>query len=391
MRDVRQDRRLHEPAAIRVDLHLAAGEHLGALRAGVVQVALHDVHLHLRGHRAYVDVVAVRLALAQALRELHQLLRQLRRDALVDVDSLHRGAGLPGVGERAPSELERGGVQLGVVQHDRGVLPAQLQHAGDHLLGRGDVHLAAGGDRPGEHDHVHTALDQLRADVSLAVHHLQKAARDPCLLEQSAQALGDERRELARLEHHAVPGHERHHHVAGRNRERIVPGRDDPDHTARIEPEVGLLVREHVEGNPLVPQQTLGLPREVPGEIRDREHLHEERLVEGLAVLAHEEVGDLVSPIEHQLLEPPQDLPAILDRPGRPILLGCPGRGRCLAHLRGACDADLPDEPAAARLVHGQRSVRGDRPLEWPRALRRTCGQRFRERFGHRAPPEENR
>jgi hypothetical protein len=148
-------------------------------------------------------------------------------------------------------------------------------------------------------------------------------------------------------------------------------------------------VREHVQGETFVLQQPFGLPREVVGEVRDREHLHEQRLVPGLAVLADDEVGELVGPVEHQLLEARQHLPALLVRPRGPLLLGgarCRGR---FAHLRGSRDAHLPDQLAASRLVHGERAVRRDRALDGSRSVRRAdCGplHRFRDGLGHGTP-----
>ena len=122
-----------------------------------------------------------------------------------------------------------------------------------------------------------------------------------------------------------------------------------------------------MERDALVAQQARRVLREVVRQIGDGEHFHEERLVARLAVLADEQIGDLVGAIEHELLEPAQRRGAFGERLARPLLLGSMrGRGR-FAYLRRRRHADLADELPAARLVDGQGAVRGDGPLRGTR------------------------
>src|SRR5438105_5837409 len=133
---VREHGRLHVPAAVRSDFHLAAREYLRASLARVVQVPPDDVHLHLRRPGADVDVVAVRLSLPQPLRQRDDLLRERRGDALVDVHALDGRARLARVREGSPGYLRGGAVQIGIREHDGRILATQLEHAGNHLLRR---------------------------------------------------------------------------------------------------------------------------------------------------------------------------------------------------------------------------------------------------------------
>ena len=222
-RRVGQHGGLHETRAFGRHLDPATGEDLRSALPGFLEVPPHDLHLHLRGHRADVDVVAVGLALAQLFRQRHHFFSERLRHVLLHVDALDGRAGLPGVGERAPGDLLRGGVEVGVVENDRGVLAAELEHAGDHLLRGGDVHLAPGGDRPGEHDHLDAGADQLSPDVAPALHHAEEPARQTGLLEKRSGLLQDDGGELARLHHHPVARHQRGERIADRDRERIVP------------------------------------------------------------------------------------------------------------------------------------------------------------------------
>src|SRR5439155_21077832 len=138
------------------------------------------------------DVITVRIALPQFPGTGDDLFGEALRYALVNVNALHGGAGLTGVGEGAPGDLLRRCVQVGIRKDDGRILADQLQHAGDHLLGGGEVHLPARSDRAGEHDHVDAAADELRADVPLSLYDAEEHARVPSLLDEIARPLQDD-------------------------------------------------------------------------------------------------------------------------------------------------------------------------------------------------------
>src|SRR5581483_669930 len=212
-----------------------------------------------------------------------------------------------------------------------------------------------------------------------ALHHSEETARQAGFLEQRARLLQDDRRELARLHHHRVSRHQRGCRVADGDRERIVPGGDDPDHAARIEPQVGLLVGEEVQGDLLVAEALPGVIRVPVHRIGDRQHLHEQRLVPRLAVLPRQVIAEIRGPFEQQVLEAKQHGTAGGDRLLRPLRLRDAGLLDRLPDLLRSRDAHLAQELAAAGLVHRQRA------LLRHRALRGFL--RDRDCFRHVRPP----
>ena len=320
----------------------------------------HDLDLRLRGHRADVHVVLVRIALAELPGQRDHLLGEGPGHALVNVHALDRGAGLPRVRERAPGDLLRGGVQVRVGEHDGRILSPELQHAGDHLLGSREVHLLPGGDRAGEYDHLHPAPDQLRAHLAPALHHAEEPAGQARLLQESARLLHHDGGELARLHDHRVAGHQRGGGVAHRDRKRIVPGRDDADHPAGVEAQVRLLVREQVQRDLLVGEHLLGMGRIPVHRVRDRQHLHEEGLVAGLPVLPRDVVAELLGAGEQQLLEPEQHGAPFRDGLARPLSLRRAGLLHGFPDVGSAGDAHLAEQLAGPRFVDGQRALGRD-------------------------------
>ena len=57
-------------------------------------------------------------------------------DAAVDVEPLVRHADLAGADEATPDDAVGGGVYVGVVEHEQGVLAAELERRGDEALRR---------------------------------------------------------------------------------------------------------------------------------------------------------------------------------------------------------------------------------------------------------------
>ena len=96
--------------------------------------------------------VVPRIAHGESADPLLDQLSKLVGHRLDDQHPLHGGAPLAGVGERPGDDVGRRGVQVGVAQHDRRVLAAELEHQRHHA--RLTRQLLPGLRRAGERDHV---------------------------------------------------------------------------------------------------------------------------------------------------------------------------------------------------------------------------------------------
>lgn len=70
----------------------------------------------------------------------------------MDIETLHRGAGLAVIDEPTPEQPLGDGLGVGIGQHDPGIVAAQLQREPLHRLGGRHHHLLAGVNRAGQHD-----------------------------------------------------------------------------------------------------------------------------------------------------------------------------------------------------------------------------------------------
>ena len=182
-RDALEDGRLVEVRA-EVGPRLAAGQHPGALRDGVVHVAYDGVELLLGDQRAHVVAPVERRAEGHRLGALHEPLDEPVVDLVGDEHPLHRDAELAGVGEARPHRAFRRLVEVGVAQDQDRVLAAELQRAADQPLRAALGDQLAGGRRAGEADVVRAA-DDLRPEVRAgAGDDLPEVLREAGLLEQ---------------------------------------------------------------------------------------------------------------------------------------------------------------------------------------------------------------
>ena len=105
---------------------------------------------------------------AQVLGLVDELVQELVVHPLVDVDPLDAGAGLAGVGARAPQRGVGGGLDVGVLVDEQRVLAAGLDHHRGERLGAGGHHLLAGGRRAGERDLADAGAAQRGAGLAEA-------------------------------------------------------------------------------------------------------------------------------------------------------------------------------------------------------------------------------
>ena len=212
--------------------------------------------------------------------------------------------------------------------------------------------LAADLDRAGEEDLPRRRLAQRLADRAAAVDDPHQALGQARLLERLADPLAEQRRQARRLEDDAVAGHQRHRHLVERDRPRVVPGRDHPDDAERLVAELRLLREEqglaHADrlvGEDLRP--VVGAPVE---DVDRRDDLHRVALGDRLALLAGEELGDLVDLLDQHVGGPAQVAGAVGERELRPERLHLGDVVDDRLHLVGLDRLDRADQLAGRRV-----------------------------------------
>ena len=201
-----------------------------------------------------------------------------------------------------------GAVEVGVAQDQHRVLAAELERAADQPVGALLRDQLAGGGRAGEADVV-GALDHRRAE--LAARARRRRSTGPGGKPASSSSCGAEQRREHRLGvglgDHRVAGEQGREAVAQRHRERVVPRRDDPDdalgHVVDLDPgqprddaELALGVEVLVRRAGVVARGQRDVQRLVEG------------VLAGLAGLPADQVDDLVLAVEHQVVQPQQQL-----------------------------------------------------------------------------------
>ena len=174
----------------------------------------------------------------------------------------------------------------------------------------------------GERDLVAARVDERRAGRAVAGHELEHPLGEPGVGEQARERLAHERRDLARLQHHGVAGHERLHGRVHAQHEREVPGGDDPDDAHRPPREHELLRLQQVEALLAVAQE-LARALGVEGErVAAREHLGRQRLHAGLAGVAADGLRDLVRALDQEVARAQEEAAPLLEAERCPRRLG---------------------------------------------------------------------
>ena len=153
-----------------------------------------------------------------------------------DVDPLDATAALARIVEGAVDEVLGGEGDVCVLEHEGGILAAELEARGDEVpLRERAVDLVAPAHRAGERDVAEgPGVDQARRRRVVHRHRLDEARRCARFEKSALELIGDERRLRGVLhEHRIARQHRRHDHVH-RDRERIVPGRDVEHDTDRL-------------------------------------------------------------------------------------------------------------------------------------------------------------
>ena len=249
-------------------------------------------------------------------------------------------------------------MHVGVAEHEHRVLATELERAADEPLGAPLGDDPAGGGGAGEADVVGVRDDRATHLGTGAGDDLPGLGREAGLLEQLGGEQRGEHGLRVGLGHHRVAGQERRDAVAERHRERVVPRRDDADDTLRHAVDLGTGEhREHAADAPGVEVLVGGAGVVARGE-REVGDL-EVGVLAGLARLPHDEVDELLLPVEEQVVQPQERRRPVVDGGGRPRRLRPARAGERLGHVGRARLRDVRERRAADRRRDGDRLTGG--------------------------------
>ena len=186
-------------------------------RLRIFHMRFHDPQLPLPDHRPHIRLRIHAIAHAQLLRFLRAGGDKRFVQTAMHVAALDRQACLPRVDERSPHRRTRSHVQVGIVQHQHGIFPTQLQHHRKQALRRGGGDPLTGRNAAGKYQLVDRRTQQRRPRRALANHHLKHILGHTRTVQQRRQLQRRQRRQLRRLQHHRVPRNQRRKCLCCRN------------------------------------------------------------------------------------------------------------------------------------------------------------------------------
>ncbi len=210
----------------------AAEEQLCTLLDGDIDVAVGGFNLagiHLRPH---FNRLVQSVADLELFSPFDKPFREVLRNALLQQDAAGGGAALAGGAEGAPERAVEREIEIGVVEHDHGVLAAHLKR---HLLegGRGLLcHQRAHFARSGKADGTDIGMLHQRVAhrTSAAVHNVQHAVRYAGVHQGLDQVVDRKRRVGGRFDHAGVTRNQGREQLPARDGHGEVPRRDHPHH-----------------------------------------------------------------------------------------------------------------------------------------------------------------
>ena len=157
-------------------------------------------------------------------------------DTRGDDDARGRGAALAGGEECRLRHGLDGDLEVGVIEHDGGVLAAHFELELAANLDRGQSNALAGADRAGEGDGVDVLGFQhgLADHRALAHHQVQHALGQAGADQDIDDSPGRARNQVGRLDHHGIAKGQRRGDLPGRDGDGEVPRRDDADDANRL-------------------------------------------------------------------------------------------------------------------------------------------------------------
>ena len=206
------------------------------------------------------------------------------------VAALDRQARLSGIDERSPHRRARSHVHVGIVEHEHGIFPAQLQHHGKQALRRGRRDPLPGRNAAGENQLVDRRTQQRRSGRALADHDLKHILGHARRVQQRRQFQRHQRRQLRRLQHHGIARHQRRQRLRRRNRKRIIPRRNDSDHAMRFahQPSALQLGDQIAVRHRLIAQQSPRVVDQKSRRVEHHQHFGDQRLDQRLAHFARD-------------------------------------------------------------------------------------------------------
>ena len=242
---------LHEVTSIERTLR-ATGDDAGAVGHGTLDEAGDRCALGSRHQRSQPGRLRLRVTERQPLGGRGSQVERLGERGPRDQQPRPGRAGLTGVEHPGLDAGRDRLLQVGVVEHDAGRLPAELQGHALHRRGGAGGHPGAHRGRSGEGHHVDAGVDHhgLSDHRSLTRHQVEDTVRQAGIEGRVGQEVRRER-DLGRLEHHRTARDQGAAHLAQHLVERVVPGGD-----AGRDP--GRLTQDDRVADPLLPRDLVG-------------------------------------------------------------------------------------------------------------------------------------
>jgi len=206
--DVDEDGGLEEPSMLVFALveAVAAGDEFCAFFFADVDVAEVGLKLAFVNGRSHFHRLVEAVADFDFPGAGDELVDELAVDAFLHDDAAGRGAALSGGAEGAPEAAFDGEVEVGVVEHDHGILAAEFERAMFEALGGRRAYDSADRRRAGERDGADDGmLGERRSDFGAeAGDDVDDAFRDAGVGQRLNKVEGGERRVLRGLDHAGV-------------------------------------------------------------------------------------------------------------------------------------------------------------------------------------------
>src|SRR5215211_7528802 len=312
-------------------LHLLGADHdAGAFAEGVFYEIGDLLALVAVDEGAYLDALLGAAPDLHGFHTLRELLGELVRNAVCDMEAVGGGARLADVAHLGDHGALDRRVDVGVVEDEERGVAAEFHRDAQELLGRLGDELAPYLGRAREGELAGARIGDKwshRAAGGGARHHVQDAAGKACLLQDPGEGEHGEGGLLGRLHHHRATGGNGRPYLARPHRQREVPRRYEQARTD------GLLHREHASGArrgdgvaALDADRLLGEPAEELGGVGDLRLRFRYRLAH---LQGHQE-RKLVGALHYLFEGAAQDLTPLPRRRLAPLglrLVGCTERG----------------------------------------------------------------
>ncbi|GJE71783.1 hypothetical protein CHKEEEPN_3332 [Methylorubrum podarium] len=351
VRHVGEDGGLEEVAAI-ADA-AAAGEQPRTLGLGVGHERLHRLDPAAVDEGAHLRLGIEAVADLERLRGRDEAVDEAVVDAVLHEEAGRGDADLTGIAVLVGGEHPHGGVDVGVVEHDRRGVAAELHRRPLHVLARERRELLADRGRAGEGDLAdHRMRDEIAGDFGrIAVDEGERIVRHARVEEGAHQFRAGGRGVLRALEDDGTAGAERRRELSHRLVDRKIPrreGRHGADGLAGddLQHALGAGGNDPAIGAPPLFREPLD---DVGGDPR-----LDARLGERLALLDGHGAGDRLRALAHQRRGPAQHLGPVEGGDLAPGGKAAFGRCKRLVEIGPRRHRDAPDRLTGGGVEDGQ-------------------------------------